>query len=75
MNLEFMKQIQALADNEDNLKYILNDMIMSGHGVTELSSEIGIGHYTLKSFLCSRRTTNRLNRMKMAKYCLLQEQK
>jgi hypothetical protein len=75
MTLEFMKQIETLADKEDNLKYILNDILMSRTGVVDLSFEIGITPDTLKSFLINRRTTSRINRMKMAKYCLLQEQK
>ncbi len=72
MTLEFMKLIENLADNEENLRYILNDMLLSRMGSLELADKIGIGHDTLKSFMVNKRTTSRLTRMKMAKYCLIE---
>ncbi len=75
MNIEKMKEIEQLAHNKDNMRYILNDIIMQGKGLMELADEIGISFGTLKSFLLEDRPTQHVPRMKIAQYCLKKDEK
>lgn len=70
MNIERMKEINALAQNQDNLRLQLNDIIFQGKGMVQLAKEIGIEFKTLKKFLLQDKLTQHVPRMKMAKYCI-----